>query len=202
MRLVWLCLVMVATLAAEDNPSYTFGTTVVDTSGFEGHVYTLKEGAEKLPAFKEKEAAGTIYTRTLNVWPQPFDDGFPGITDRFEWFAIDYKGKFWVEKPGRYRFSLLADDGAKLWLNDKLVINNDGIHAARAFSAEATLTRGVHQIRVSYYQGPRFTVALVLAVAPPGEPWRIFHTDDFKPPKDPDQWVEGKITGVGPQTSR
>jgi hypothetical protein len=200
MRLVFLCVTLAAILAAEDNPAYTFGTTVVDSSGLEGHVYLLKERTEKLPKFKEKEAIGKIYTRTLNVWPQPFDDGFPGITDRFEWFAIDYKGKFWIETPGRYRFSLLADDGARLWINDELLVNNDGVHMARAVSASATLTRGVHQIRVSYFQGPRFTVALVLAVAPVNEPWRIFHTDDFKPPKDPDQWVNGKVQDVSRQT--
>jgi hypothetical protein len=200
MRLVSICLTLAAILAAEDNPAYTFGTTVVDTSGLEGHVYVLKERTEKLPKFKEKEAVGKIYTRTLNVWPQPFDDGFPGITDRFEWFAIDYKGKFWIEKPGRYRFSLLADDGARLWINDELLVNNDGVHTAKAVSASATLTRGVHQIRVSYFQGPRFTVALVLAVAPLNEPWRIFHTDDFKPPKDTDQWVDGKVKDVSRQT--
>jgi hypothetical protein len=44
-------------------------------------------------------------------------------------------------------------------------------------------------------------VALVLAVAAPNEPWRIFHTDEFRPPKDPDQWVEGKIKDVSRQTS-
>jgi hypothetical protein len=201
MRLVCLCVTLAAALAAEDNPAYTFGTTVVDTSGLEGHVYPLKERTEKLPKFKEKDSIGRIYTRTLNVWPQPFDHGFPGITDRFEWFAIDYKGKFWVDKPGRYRFSLLSDDGAILWLNNELLVNNDGVHTARAVSASAMLTRGVHQIRVSYYQGPRFTVALVLAVAAPNEPWRIFHTDEFRPPKDPDQWVEGKIKDVSRQTS-
>ena len=43
---------------------------------------------------------GTIYTNSLNVSPQRFDESFPGITDRFEWFAIDYTGKFWIEQPG------------------------------------------------------------------------------------------------------
>ena len=200
MRLSCLCVMLAAALAAEENPSYTFGTTVVDTSGLEGHVYALKERTERLPKFNEKDAIGKIYTRTLNVWPQPFDDGFPGMTDRFEWFAIDYKGRFWIEKPGRYRFSVLSDDGAKLWLNDELLVNNDGIHGAKAVTSSAILTRGVHKVRLSYYQGPRFTVALVLAIAPPNEPWRIFHTDDFKPPKEPDEWVEGKVKDVSRQT--
>jgi hypothetical protein len=42
---------------------------------------------------------------------------------------------------------------------------------------------------VSYFQGPREEVALVLPVATPGEEWRIFSTDEFKPPPDPTTWA-------------
>jgi hypothetical protein len=38
---------------------------------------------------------------------------------------------------------------------------------------------------VSYFQGPRFQVALVLKVAAPGEELRIFSTDELKPPPSP-----------------
>jgi Mn2+/Fe2+ NRAMP family transporter len=38
--------------------------------------------------------------------------------------------------------------------------------------------------------------ALVLAVGAPGAAWRIFNTDDFLPPKDPAEWVSGKISDV------
>ncbi len=62
------------------------------------------------------------------------------------------------------------------------------------------LTRGVHEIRVEYFQGPRFTVALVLSIAGPGETWRIFNMNDFKPPKDPDQWETGKLLDLLPPT--
>jgi hypothetical protein len=34
---------------------------------------------------------GTIHTSSLNIPPRIFTDGFPGVTDRFEWFAIDYQ---------------------------------------------------------------------------------------------------------------
>lgn len=45
-----------------------------------------------------------------------------------EWFAIDYEGRFWSEKPGVYQFALTSDDGAKLYIDDELTLNNDGIH--------------------------------------------------------------------------
>jgi hypothetical protein len=185
---------------AEDRPEYTFGTTVVDLAGLQGRVYHLKNGTHALPKFEHMRPVGSVYTTQLNVWPQNFDEGFPNITDRFEWFAIEYTGKIWIENSGKYRFSLLADDGAKLYLNNQVVIDNDGVHGARAVSGSATLTRGIHEIKVEYFQGPRFTVALVLAVSPPGEPWRILNTSDFKPPNDPEQLQKGEISGIRPTT--
>ena len=187
---------LAASLTAQEKPQYTFGTTVVSTSGLEGRIYFLKPNTQKLPRLDHMKPAGTIYTNSLNVWPQRFDEGFPGISDRFEWFAIDYTGRFWIDRPGQYRFSLLADDGAKLSIDKQELIDNDGIHSAAALSASAFLSRGTHTIQVPYYQGPRFTVALVLAVAAPGEAWRIFNTDDFVPPQDPAEWVTGTISEV------
>jgi hypothetical protein len=199
LRLASFALIVTAAFG-EEKAAYTFGTTVVDSSGFRGRVYHLEPNKEKLPKLSRMEPVGTVYTLSLNVWPQRFDEGFPSISERLEWFAIEYTGKFWIEKPGRYKFSLLSDDGAKLHINDKVVINNDGVHTAAAISAAATLTRGVHDIRIEYFQGPRFTVALVMAIAPPAETWRIFHMHDFKPPKNPDQWTKGKISDITRQT--
>jgi hypothetical protein len=196
----WFFLLAAAGLFAEDKPAYTFGTTVVDSSGLQGRVFHLDPDTARLPDFRRMHPVGSVYTTSLNVWPQPFEEGFPSITERFEWFAIEYTGKFWVDTGGQYRFSLLSDDGAKLTIDDKVVVDLDGVHAAWAASSSANLTRGVHDIKVEYFQGPRFTVALVLSVARPGEAWRIFNMHDFKPPKDPEDWTKGSIADVRGQT--
>ncbi|MBL8177862.1 MAG: beta-glucosidase [Bryobacterales bacterium] len=175
---------------------HTFGVTTVSTSALQGKVYLLRPGAGRLPNFGKMNPAGAVYANSLNVWPQSFNAGFPGVTGRHEWFAIDYHGKFWIEDAGAYRFSLLADDGARLWIDDKLIVDLDGTHGAIGASGSATLSRGVHRIRVAYYQGPAFAVALVLAIARPESPWKIFHTDDYLPPKDPAQWTEGRISNI------
>ena len=61
-------------------------------------------------------------------------------------------------------------------------IDNDGLHAPRERTGSVALARGVHDVRVSYFQGPRYQVALVLKIAPPGEEMRIFNTDELRPP--------------------
>ena len=112
------------------------------------------------------------------------------MTDRFEWFAIDYTGRFWIEKPGLYAFVLTSDDGSRLYVDDQLIADNDGLHQVEDRHCSIRLARGIHRIRVSYFQGPRFQVALVLRVAGPGEDLRIFSTEEFKPPPNPETWPE------------
>lgn len=194
MRL-WASTFATACLLAQP-ADFTFGTTAVSTSALQGKIYLISKDTERLPRFEELKSVGNIYTHSLNIWPQDFRQGFPGVTDRLEWFAIDYTGKFWVEQEGLFRFGMVADDGAMLWIDDELVIDLDGTHAAISASSTAKLTRGVHRIRVAYYQGPAFHVALVLSIAPPQRPFEIFHTDNFLPPKDPTHWLDGRIAGV------
>lgn len=160
----------------------TFGTTVYISAGLTGEVFLIKPGSQTLPRFQDLESAGKIYTTALNVWPREFTQGFPGVLGHFEWFAIDYTGKFWIQKPGKYRFKLTSADGSKLYIDGRQVINHDGHHPPTSVEGSATLHGGVHRMRVSYFQGPRFHVALILEVAGAGEGWRLFSTDEFRPP--------------------
>ena len=177
-------------IAGAQEPVVKFGTTVVIPSGLRGQVYHIRHNTSKLPDFDKLKPRGMIYTSVLNIPSQNFRQGFPGVTRRFEWFAIDYTGRFWIDKPGDYRFVLTSDDGSRLYIDDQLIADNDGQHPAVDVTGTATLASGIHRIRVSYFQGPRFEVALVLQVAPPDEPLRVFSTDEFKPPLHPETWPE------------
>jgi PA14 domain len=173
-----------ALAAFAQNSIPTFGTTVVDSLGLRGELYAIKPDSDSLPNFKHLKPFGVIYTTSLNVPTRNFKEGFPGITDRTEWFAIDYHGRFWVDRTQMFRFGLSSDDGSRLYIDNRLVIDNDGGHPTSGCIGQAELSSGVHDIRVSYFQGPRDFVALVLLVAHPGQPWQIFDTRNFKPPPD------------------
>jgi hypothetical protein len=174
-------------------PLYKFGTTVVATSGFRGDIYYIEYNALQLPKFSKLKPVGSIYTPYLCVPLQRFEEGFPGVTARFEWFAIDYHAQFWVSEPGKYWFALLSDDGSVLRIDGKTVIDNDGQHSLLEKEGFVKLKVGMHAIRVSYFQGPRYHVALVLRVAGPKDKMlHIFHTDEFKPPADAPDWNRKK----------
>ena len=166
-----------------DGTTPTFGVTVFDPYGLRGQIYYIREGTMSLPNFKKLQPVGTIYTNGLNIPARSFTEGFPGITNRVEWFAIDYTGRFWIQKPGRYQFALLSDDGSKLYIDHKTVIDNDGVHGPKVEYGSVKLKAGVHDMRISYFQGPRYELALILAVEGEGEKkFRIFDTRNYLPP--------------------
>ena len=182
-----LILLATAALAAGQAP-VSFGTTVVVPGGLQGVLYHISKNSKEIPDLRRIKPRGKIYTSTLNIPGRDFREGFPGVSKRLEWFAIDYTGRFWIEKPGLYRFALTSDDGSRLYIDDQTVVDNDGLHSPLTKSASLELTGGIHSIRVQYFQGPRFDVALVLEVAGAGEELRVFSTDEFKPPANPDDW--------------
>lgn len=158
-----------------------FGSLEATPFALEGRVYAVPVGTARLPDFASLSPVGTIFTRRLDVTPRSFLQGFPGVTERFEWFAIDYKGSFGIRQAGNYRFRLLSDDGARLLIDGRTVVDNDGLHGARAKEASVALSPGLHEIQVQYFQGPRAHVALVLELGRDGEPYRVFDTTRYAP---------------------
>ena len=61
-------------------------------------------------------------------------------------FAATFYGSLKVTSPGKYKFCLTSDDGSKLWLNDRLAINNDGRHGARTRCSDKNLGAGVTRV--------------------------------------------------------
>ena len=129
-----------------------------------GDIYLLDVNTAKLPDFSKMKPVGSIYTTELNMPTRHWDKGFPGVTDRFEWFAIDYNGVFLVKKIMTLKFKLSSDDGSKLYIDDAIVIDNDGLHSTQMKEGSIKLLPGRHKIEVQYFQGPKDEIALVLDV--------------------------------------
>jgi alpha-L-fucosidase len=69
-----------------------------------------------------------------------------------EKFSIDYQGFINIPADGIYTFGLNSDDGSKLYLGDNLVIDNDGPHGPTLKSADVALGKGLHAIRISFFE--------------------------------------------------
>lgn len=92
-----------------------------------------------------------------------------------EYFGIHFKGKIRIPENGTegdYIFSLLSDDGSKLYIDGNLIVNNDVVTPTRmgcwdGYSngniARIRMEPGVdHDLELMYFQGPRYHIALSL----------------------------------------
>jgi len=169
------------------NDSSVFGGTNFISNGLAGKIYTLAAETRKLPDFDTMKSLGTIYTSEINVPNRSWTEGFPGVTDRFEWFAIDYHGSVRAKKAGHYTFRLASDDGSKLFIDGKLLIDNDGLHGDYSKKSEIDLDEASHTVRLQYFQGPRTEIALQLFSKFENEKEQIFPGTSFilySPPQE------------------
>ncbi len=68
-------------------------------------------------------------------------------------FGVVYTGRLTTPKKGSYRFYLACDDGARLLIDGKELINHDGIHPASEIKEAAVqLDQGEHEYRLEYFQ--------------------------------------------------
>ena len=73
--------------------------------------------------------------------PQIPADGFSARWTR----ALDFA-------TGTYRFHVVVDDGARLWIDDRLVIDAWQDGAARELTGDIPLAAGTHTLRLEYYE--------------------------------------------------
>ena len=95
---------------------------------------------ETLAKLKPK-ASGIVPEIVMNVPPKKADDAF----------ALRFTGNLSITKAGKYTFYLASDDGSRFYLDNKLVINNDGLHGMDEKSATVELTVGSHPLVLTYF---------------------------------------------------
>ena len=67
-------------------------------------------------------------------------------------FGLEFNAYIKIPADGIYTFSTSSDDGSCLYLNDVLLVNNDGSHAPREIGHQVLLMAGYHNIKVKYFE--------------------------------------------------
>ncbi len=68
-------------------------------------------------------------------------------------FGLKFIGYIQIPKNGIYTFYTTSDDGSVLYINDKMVVDNDGKHGMQEKNGEVALKSGYHKFLVSYFEG-------------------------------------------------
>ncbi len=66
-------------------------------------------------------------------------------------FGRRYRGLIVAGVTDVYTFSLNSDDGSRLWIDGKLVVDNDGLHGAVTKMGSAPLAKGAHKIEIGWF---------------------------------------------------
>ncbi len=116
-----------------------------DLRGVNYKVYLLPDPAMRLPDFDRLTpvASGTTHEFSIAGLALPREANVAVVFDGFIQIAAD----------GEYTFVLASDDGSKLSIDGKPVVDNDGSHGTVAANGGITLTPGKHAIRVEWFNG-------------------------------------------------
>ncbi len=109
-----------------------------------GLSYKYYEGAwQRLPDFSKLKPlqTGKAYRPDLRE--------VPVNTNKF---ALVFTGKLKIKKADDYTFRLNSNDGSRLYIDGKLVIDHDGLHGAEEKGGKIFLETGLHPIRVEFFQ--------------------------------------------------
>ncbi|HLP17270.1 MAG TPA: alpha-L-fucosidase [Bacteroidota bacterium] len=106
--------------------------------------YTYFEGAwEKLPAFDSLKAVSTGELPAIALLQSAPSNNF----------AVEYTGYLRVPANGMYTFYTTSDDGSRVMIGDRVVVDNDGLHGSQEKEGRIALAAGYHPLRIEYFQG-------------------------------------------------
>lgn len=110
----------------------------------QGLKYSYYEGVwDSLPDFTKLTPKSTGITENLDL----------KFAARQDSFAVRFEGYLHIITRGLYDLWIVSDDGSKLYLNDQLLFNNDGLHAAdRPVVKLVPLSPGYYPIKIDYFE--------------------------------------------------
>jgi glucose/arabinose dehydrogenase len=127
----------------------------------QANIFAIASGTSTLDQINFDDPNLTIISsetvRTVN------ENTLEGFTEDgpSENFAVQYTGVFEASTAGTHTFFLTSDDGARLFIDGQLVVDNDGLHAAVLETGTVNLSAGQHTIEVQYFEaGGRATLDL------------------------------------------
>lgn len=68
-------------------------------------------------------------------------------------FGIRFRAQLLIKQAGKFTFQLGSDDGSRLIIDGKTVVDNDGIHPYETQSGAVELTADWHDVQLDFIQG-------------------------------------------------
>lgn len=152
--------------------------------GLIGNVYDLGGEVTEIPSFGDLgDPVAVVAVDNLSIPSYEFNGSIGGLK---EWFGIHFRGSLNITESGEYELCLSSGDGAHLYLDEQLVVNNDGVHATTEACEPVFAEPGEYQVDLLYFQAAAGELGLTLSWSKDGgakEPIPALH---LFPPEDAD----------------
>ncbi|MBM4114486.1 MAG: hypothetical protein FJ252_01260 [Phycisphaerae bacterium] len=134
-----------------------------DQPGLDAAWYELTAPAS-LPDYSTLTPYGTAVVERINYASSI--ETFAG-SGREDNVGATFNG--WIKIPtnGYWTLGLTSDDGSRLWIDDDLVVNNDGLHGMLTVRGTRPLAAGKHRLRVEFFEAGG-GAGLIMAWSGPG----------------------------------
>ncbi len=74
------------------------------------------------------------------------------LRNQNDYFGFRYNGYIMIPDDDVYTFYTDSDDGSKLFIDDKLIVDNDGLHGMQERKGMLALSKGFHKIEIQYFE--------------------------------------------------
>lgn len=113
---------------------------------------TCSTGQFKAEYFNNRSLSGSpVYSRCENSISHNWGNSGPGNGVNSDNFSVRWTGQFQLAS-GTYRFTTRTDDGLRLWVDNQSLIDRWYDMGSTTFSADRSLSSGLHTIKMEYYE--------------------------------------------------
>ncbi|MEJ2716871.1 MAG: hypothetical protein P8182_06990, partial [Deltaproteobacteria bacterium] len=167
-----------------------------DTGTFTVNVYKLPDNIKELPDYSALRPEKVLTAEKINMLPAKGEMQPAGIPQDTNGMGLRFMGMFVVSGEGIFRWRVFAKDGVRMHVDDKTLIENDGIHEADSKTGYIHLAQGVHSIIVDSFNASG-QPTLQLFVEPPLGQEQIFSIaqglQGWREPKKPYDVLWGQV---------
>jgi len=133
------------------------------------NVYKLPDNVKTLPDYSAFRPQGTVSADKIDLDPAKGEKQPSGLPENTEGLGMRCMGLFLVAGEGIFKWRVQSKDGMRLHIDDKTLIENDGIHDASSKTGYLHLSEGVHSIILDSFNSKGSPVLKLFVQTPLGQ---------------------------------
>jgi hypothetical protein len=133
------------------------------------NVYKLPDNISALPDYSAFRPTKILSVDKIDIDPARFRSELPGAPENTDGIGFRLMGNFMVSGEGIFRLRLQSKDGARLHIDDKTLIENDGVHDPSVKTGFVHLAEGMHSIILDSFNSKGAPMLKLFVQGPEGD---------------------------------